>query len=69
MMVMILVGVIIVNSIVGSVAPDTTWSEEANTTWENTQTYIWLGFGLVVIGIIIIAAVAILTMLRGGGVG
>ena len=64
---MILVGVIIVNSIINSVDPDTTWSEEANDTWADTQTYIWLGFSLVVIGIIIVAAVAILSMLRGGG--
>lgn len=66
MMVMILVGVLVVNSIISSVTPDTTWSAAANTTWTSTQTNIWLGFGLVVIGLIIVAAVAILSMLRGG---
>lgn len=65
-MVLILVGIIVVNSLIGSITPDTTWSTEANTTWDNTQTNIWLALGLVVVGIIIMGAVAILGMLRGG---
>lgn len=67
MMVTILVGIFIVNALIGSVTPDSTWSTEANNTWENTQTNIWLAFSLVVIGIIIMGAMAILSMMRGGG--
>jgi hypothetical protein len=66
MMVMILVAIIIVNTLIGSVSPDDTWSEDANNTWAATQTNIWLALGLVVIGIIIMGAVAILSFLRVG---
>ena len=66
MMVLILVAVIIVNALINSITPDTSWSEEANTTWANTQTNIWLALGLVVVGIIVMGAVAILGVLRGG---
>lgn len=69
MMVTILVGIFIVNALIGSVTPDDTWSTEANTTWTNTQTNIWLAFSLVVIGIIIMGAMAILAIMRGGGGG
>lgn len=69
MMVTILVGIFIVNALIGSVTPDDTWSTEANTTWDNTQTNIWLAFSLVVIGIIIMGAMAILALMRGGGGG
>lgn len=65
MMVMILVSIIVVNAIIGSVEPDDTWSAEANDTWDDTQTYIWLGFSLVVIGLVIVAAVSIMSMLKG----
>jgi len=67
MMVMILVGVIVVNSLIQSVTPDTTWTLEANNTWTATCSNIWLAFSLVVIGIIIMGAIAILSMMRGGG--
>ena len=67
MMVMILVGIIIVNSLIQSVTPDTTWTLEANNTWTATCSNIWLAFSLVVIGIIIMGAIAILSMMRGGG--
>lgn len=66
MMIMIVAGILVVNALINSVSPDDTWSADANTTWTNTQTNIWLAFSLVVIGIIIVAAVAILSMLRGG---
>jgi uncharacterized membrane protein YidH (DUF202 family) len=67
MMVMLLVGVIVVNALVNSQTPDDTWSADANTTWTNIQTNIWIAFGLVVVGIIIVGAVAILSYLRFGG--
>lgn len=67
LMVLILVAIYIVVALTGSVTPDDTWSEEANTTWTNTQANIWLALGLIVVGIIIMGAVAILGMLRGGG--
>lgn len=67
MMVMLLVGIIIVNALVNSQTPDATWSVDANTTWTATQTNIWLAFSLVVIGLIIVGAVAILSYLQFGG--
>jgi ABC-type Fe3+ transport system permease subunit len=69
MMVMLLVGIIIVNALVNSQSPDDTWSEEANNTWASTVTNIWLAFSLVVIGLIIVGAVAILSYLNFGGGG
>ena len=65
-MVMMLVGIIVVVALTGSVTPDSTWSTDANTTWTNTVNNIWLAFGLVVVGIIIMGAIAILSMMRGG---
>lgn len=67
MMVMLLVGIIVVNSLVNSQTPDDTWSADANTTWTNTQSNIWTAFGLVTVGIIIVGAVAILSYLNFGG--
>lgn len=67
MMVMLLVGIIVVNALVNSQTPDSTWSEDANTTWASVQTNIWVAFGLVAVGIIIVGAVAILSYLNFGG--
>ena len=67
MMVMLLVGVIVVNALINSQTPDETWSADANTTWENIQTNVWIAFSLIVVGIIIVGAVAILGYLRFGG--
>ncbi len=67
MMVMLLVGIIVVNSLVNSQTPDDTWSADANSTWATTQTNIWVAFGLVAVGIIIVGAVAILSYLNFGG--
>lgn len=69
MMVMLLVGIIVVNSLVNSQTPDSTWSEDANRTWASVQTNIWVAFGLVAVGIIIVGAVAILSYLNFGGGG
>lgn len=67
MMVMLLVGIIVVNSLVNSQTPDSTWSADANTTWASVQSNIWVAFGLVTVGIIIVGAVAILSYLNFGG--
>ena len=67
MMVMLLVGIIVVNSLVNSQTPDSTWSVKANNTWTATQNNIWVAFGLVAVGIIIVGAVAILSYLNFGG--
>jgi ABC-type Fe3+ transport system permease subunit len=67
MMVMLLVGIIVVNSLINSQTPDSTWSVDANTTWTTVQTNIWVAFGLVTVGIIIVGAVAILSYLNFGG--
>lgn len=67
MMVMLLVGIIVVNALINSQTPDSTWSEDANTTWISVQTNIWVAMGLVAVGIIIVGAVAILSYLNFGG--
>lgn len=67
MMVMLLVGIIVVNALINSQTPDTTWSADANTTWASVQTNIWVAMGLVAVGIIIVGAVAILSYLNFGG--
>lgn len=69
MMVTIFIGVIIVTALINSVTPDDTWSTEANNTWATLQANTWLAFSLVVIAPIIIGAVAIMAILRGGGMG
>lgn len=69
MMVTILVGIFIVNALTGSVQPDTTWTQQANATWATVQSNIWLAFGLVAIGIIIMGAIAILSIMRGPAIG
>ncbi len=66
MMVMILVGIIVVNALVSS-QTQTGWSADANTTWTNLKANIWVAFGLIVVGVIIVGAVAILSYLRFGG--
>lgn len=68
MMVMILVGIIVVNALITS-QTQSGWSTDANTTWTNLKTNIWVAFGLVVVGVIIVGAVAILSYLRFGGGG
>lgn len=68
MMVMILVGIIVVQALITS-QTQSGWSTNANTTWTSLQTNIWTAFGLVVVGVIIVGAVAILGYLRFGGGG
>ena len=67
MMVMLLVGIIVVNSLINSQVPDDDWTTEANSTWASVSANIWIAFGLVAVGIIIVGAVAILSYLNFGG--
>jgi hypothetical protein len=66
-MVTLLVGVIIVTNLVTSVTPDTSWTTEANDTWDALQANIWVAFTLLVILPIIIGAVAIMAYIGKGG--
>ena len=66
LMVMILIGIIVVQSLISS-QTQTGWSKAANDTWASLQSNIWVAFTLLVIIPIIIGAVAILGYLRFGG--
>jgi len=65
-MVALLVAIIIINNLVASQTPDTTWSTEANATWATLQTNIWVAMTLLVIVPIIVGAVIILSYVRRG---
>lgn len=70
LMIMLLVAIIVVNALINSQTPDTTWSLKANTTWASVQTNIWIALGLVTVSLIIVGAMAILSYLnmgKGGG--
>jgi len=66
LMVMILIGIIVVQSLIAS-QTQTGWSKAANDTWTSLQSNIWVAFTLLVIIPIILGAVAILGYLRFGG--
>jgi hypothetical protein len=66
LMVTILVGIIVVQSLITS-QTQAGWSAAANTTWTALQSNIWVSFTLMVIIPVIIGAVAILGYLRFGG--
>jgi len=66
LMVTILVGIIVVQSLITS-QTQAGWSSAANTTWTALQSNIWVSFTLMVIIPVIIGAVAILGYLRFGG--
>jgi hypothetical protein len=65
-MIMLLVGIIVVNALINSQTPDSTWSAKANTTWTSVQTNIWIAMGLVTVALIIVGAMAILSYLNMG---
>ena len=65
-MVSLLIAIVIIINLVNSQTPDTTWSADANTTWTNLQSNIWVALGLLVIVPIIIGAVIILSYVRRG---
>jgi len=66
LMIMLLIGVIVVNALINSQTPDTTWSAKANSTWTSIQTNIWIAMGLVVVSLIIVGAMAVLSYLNMG---
>lgn len=68
LMVMVMVGVIVVQNLINS-QDQADWSADANDTWSELQTNIWVAFTLLIIAPIILAAVAIMSYLRytGGG--
>ena len=59
LMIMLLVGIIVVNALINSQTPDTTWT--------SVQTNIWIAMGLVTVALIIVGAMAILSYLNMGG--
>lgn len=66
LMIMLLVGIIVVNALINSQTPDSTWSIKANATWAAVQTNIWIAMGLVTVALIIVGAMAILSYLNMG---
>ena len=66
-LILIYVGLLVAVNFIGQVTPDDTWTTEANTTWTNAQTYTWLAFGFIALGILILGVVAILAALRMTG--
>lgn len=70
LMIMLLVAIIVVNALINSQTPDSTWSASANSTWSSVQSNIWIALGLVAVALIIVGAMAILSYLnigKGGG--
>lgn len=61
--IMLYVGLLVIVNFLSQATPDSTWSTEANTTWTNAQTYTWLAFGFIALGIMILGVVAILAAL------
>lgn len=66
LMVTLLVGIIVVNALVNSQTPNSTWSVKANATWTAVQTNIWIAMGLVTVALIIVGAMGILMYLGIG---
>jgi len=69
LMIMLLVAIIVVNALINSQTPDSTWSVKANTTWASVQTNIWIALSLVTVALIIVGAMAILSYLNVGQSG
>jgi hypothetical protein len=67
LMIMLLVAIIVVNALINSQTPDSTWSTKANSTWSSVQSNIWIALGLVTVALIIVGAMAILSYLNIGG--
>jgi len=61
-----LIGIVVINSLISGVN-QSGWSAQANQTWQNLQSNIWVAFGLLVILPLIIGAVIILKYVGGGG--
>ena len=69
LMIMLLVAIIVVNALINSQTPDSTWSTQANATWASVQTNIWIALSLVTVALIIVGAMAILSYLNIGQSG
>lgn len=69
LMIMLLVAIIVVNALINSQTPDSTWSEQANATWTSVQSNIWIALSLVTVALIIVGAMAILSYLNIGSGG
>jgi nitrogen fixation/metabolism regulation signal transduction histidine kinase len=68
-LVLILVALIIVSNLLTSTSRSG-WAAEANTTWTNLSTYIWIAFGLLaIVPLILVAGYMIAIMSWGGGKG
>jgi len=65
MVVMILIGIVVVQALITS-QTQAGWSAAANTAWTNMQSSIWVAMGLIIVGIVVVGAVAILSMMRMG---
>jgi len=63
----ILVGIIVVSSIISGVNTSS-WSSQAQQTWTQLQTNIWIVFGLLVILPLIIGAAVLMRYMGGGGI-
>ena len=62
---MLIVGIWITTSIQAAVS-QADWSTDANTTYTSVKTTTWDAFDLAVVSLIVIAAVAIISILIGG---
>lgn len=65
-MVSLLIAIIVVQALINSQTPDSTWSTDANSTWATLQTNIWVAITLLVIVPIVVGAVIILSYIRRG---
>ena len=63
-----LIGIIVINALIGSVN-QSGWSAQANQTWENFKSNIWVAYGLLVILPLVVGAVIILRIIGGGETG
>ncbi|MGF3521894.1 MAG: hypothetical protein ACQXXJ_02210 [Candidatus Bathyarchaeia archaeon] len=66
LMVMLLVAIITVNAVVNSQTPNSTWSAQANATWAQVQSYVWVALGLASVSLIILGAVSLINYLNVG---
>ncbi len=67
--ILLFIGILVMTTFISSVSPTSSWSTTANNTWTNVQSYAWTAIGLIAIGIIILGAVAIISVVRGMGGG
>jgi len=63
-----MIGLVVIGTLINSV-DRSGWSAQANTTWTTLVNNVWTVFGLLVIIPLIIGAVVLLRLFRGGGGG